>query len=120
MDNARQLMAGNLDKTFVDANGAKIALKGLSGKALDYALVQFEQTKVQDFITQYKKDNPNANMNSIMSSINGAMGAGAAPSAVKKVMHEYFDDGKTFNFANYNDRVKLGQKMIDLLYDKKK
>ncbi|GGB25045.1 SpvB/TcaC N-terminal domain-containing protein [Puia dinghuensis] len=120
MDNARQLMAGNLDKTFIDANGAKVSLKGLSGKALDYALVQFEQTKVQDFIGQYHKDNPNANMNSIISSINGSMGARLAPSAIRKVMHDYFNDGKTFNFANYNDRVKLGQLMIDQLYDKKK
>ncbi|MBO9201949.1 MULTISPECIES: SpvB/TcaC N-terminal domain-containing protein [Niastella] len=120
MDNAKGLIAGNLDKNFTDANGAKVSLKGLSGKALDYALVQFEQTKVQDFISQYQKENPGADMKAIMKSINGSMGAAFAPSAIKKVMEDYFEGGKTFNFGNYNDRVKLGQALIDQLYEKKK
>ena len=120
MDNYKHLMKGDLNKTFKDANGENIALTGLTGKKLDYALVQYEQTKVQDFIGKYQKDNPNVDMNSVIGSINSAMGSSFAPADVVDVMDKEFKGGKTFDFKSYNDRVKLGQKLVDKFYEKKK
>lgn len=34
-------------------------------------------------------------------------------------MKENFKEGATFIFTSYNDRVMLGQKIIDKLYQKK-
>lgn len=122
MANAKSLMSngGSLSGSFTDANGADVSFEGLSGKALDYAMVQFEQTKVQDFIAQYQTNNSNASIDDIMNSINYSMGSRFAPSQVRKVMIENFntDKGqKAFDFGNYDDRVKLGQKIIDQLYE---
>ena len=82
-------------------------------------MVQYEQTKVQDFISQYKTNNPTANMNEIFQKVNGSFGAPAlygAPNEIIQVMNNYFGGGKSFNFSNFNDRVLLGQKIIDQLY----
>jgi len=123
MANAKSLIENSgLSGSFNDANGSNVKFDGLSGKALDYAMVQFEQTKVQDFIGQYQKDNPNANMSDIMKTINGSFGAPGAPGAIQNVMGNYFntDKGqKAFDFGSYNDRVKLGQKIVDQLYQTK-
>ncbi len=116
MSNLSGIMNGNLDKTFVDANGSTVSLKGMKGKQLDYALVQFEQTKVQEFIDGYQKNNPDANMSDIMGSINSSMTSYFAPSEIYKVMEENFntDNGQeAFDFSNYDHRVKLGQKLVD-------
>jgi RHS repeat-associated protein len=73
MRNLDGLLNGTLDRTFVDANGSKVSLGGLTGKQLDYALVQFEQTKVQEFIDSYRSSNPGIDMAKIMESINFSM-----------------------------------------------
>ena len=119
MSNFKSIQNGTLNSTFTDVNGTNVSFTGLSGKALDYALVQFEQTKVQSFINQYQKSNPNANMNEILSSINYSMGSSFAPSEIKKVMSENFNTDKgqpAFNFGNYEHRVILGQKIVDQLH----
>lgn len=122
MANAKSLInTGGLTGSFTDANGIKVSFDGLKGKALDYAMVQLEQTKIQGFMDNYQKNNPNADMSEIMKSINGSMGSSFAPEAIKNVMDKYFntDNGqKAFDFGSYNDRVKLGEKMIDQLYQK--
>jgi RHS repeat-associated protein len=116
MSNFKNIQNGTLNGSFTDANGQNVSFKGLQGKALDYALVQFEQSKVQDFINQYQKNNPGASMDKIYESINDSMGSIFAPCEVKKVMNRYFNGGESFNFGSYNDRVKLGQKLVDQLY----
>jgi RHS repeat-associated protein len=120
MANSKSLINnGVLTGTFVDANGDNINFEGLIGKSLDYAMVQFEQTKVEDFIKEYKQDNPDANIDNIMESINYSMGATFAPSEIKSVMDEYFNTDKgqeAFDFSNYDHRVKLGQKLVDQFY----
>ena len=57
-------------------------------------------------------------MNDIFKTVNASMGSSFAPEQVVKVMKDNFKNGTTFNFANYNDRVLLGQKIIDQLYEK--
>ena len=41
-----------------------------------------------------------------------------SPSEIKKVMTDKFNGGQSFDFSKYNDRVKLGQGLIDQLYHK--
>ena len=40
------------------------------------------------------------------------MSGSLGPRAVKDVMKERFNGGKSFNFKNYEYRVKLGQELI--------
>lgn len=121
MANAKSIInTGGLTGTFIDANGATVNFNGLKNKALDYAMVKLEQSKVQDFIKIYKTSNPSADMNSVMSSINFSMTSKWAPSEIVKVISENFESTKlgqhSFDFTNYNDRVILGQKIVDQLY----
>ncbi|HEX9600474.1 MAG TPA: hypothetical protein VF985_03195 [Mariniflexile sp.] len=121
MGNAKSLIeTGSLSGSFTNAKGATVSFDGLSGKALDYAMVEFEQTKVQDFIGQYQKNNPNASMDDIMGSINYSMDSSFAPKEIKKVMNDNFNTSKgqkAFDFGSYDDRVKFGQKIIDQLHE---
>jgi RHS repeat-associated protein len=119
MNNLKSLMSGNLSESFIDANGEEMSFKGLSGKALDYALVNFEQTKVQEFTDNYIKNNPDVDMKAVFKEVNGAFGLFAAPTSVKEVINENFEEDK-FDFSNYNHRVTLGQKLIDKLYEEPK
>ncbi|GEQ85381.1 hypothetical protein ULMS_08890 [Patiriisocius marinistellae] len=127
MDNFNGIMSNSLSKTFTDANGESISLAGLSGKELDYALVQFEQTKVQDYIKSYSINNPNADMEAIITNVNESFGKSIissifAPAELKLVINENFTDKNgeiNFDFSKYNDRVKLGQKLIDKAYEPK-
>lgn len=121
MTNAKSLINNmKVNESFVDANGDTVNLANLSGKALDMALVQFEQTYVEKFIIAVEKRIGESQTNGIMSEINDLFSkfpaSTFAPSEVKKVMNQHFNGGKSFNFKNYNDRVKLGQKMVDNLY----
>ena len=122
MLNAKNLINyGNIKNSFIDANGIDVTLDGLSGKTLDYAMVKFEQTKVQDFINQYQRDNPDANIEGIMKSVNYSMGSIFAPKEINNVMDKYFNEDKgqeAFDFSSYDHRVKLGEKLIDKLYNK--
>jgi len=38
---------------------------------------------------------------------------------VKHKMAEKFNGGKSFDFEKYDDKVKLGQSIIDIVYEKK-
>ena len=114
MKNVRSLLGnGSLSGGFTDANGNKQSFDGLSGMALDNKLVEFEQSKVQEYINSYKGND----LNSIIENINGLMSNPLGPGAVKDVMKEHFDGGKSFNFKNYEDRVKLGQELIKKLHN---
>lgn len=121
MNNANHIINGTLNSSFTDFNGQNVSFKGLTGKALDYALVQFEQTKVQEFLIQYRMDNPSAEVNSAIESINSSMGMRGSPQNVRDVIKEQFNEErgqKAFDFNNYNDKVKLGQGIIDKLHNK--
>jgi hypothetical protein len=123
MFNAKALINnGKLTRTFTNANGKDISFNGLTGKDLDYALVEFEQTKVQEFIGIYQKNHPNADMKSIMKSINKSFGAPFGKAEIAKVMKDHFTNEKgdlTFDFSKYSDRVKLGKELINDLREKK-
>ncbi len=93
--------------------------RGKKGKSLDYVLVQREQAELQYILTEYKKKNPISEINSAIKSINRAMGLPGSPREVGEVMDEQFNvkkGQKAFDFDKYEDRVKLGQGIIDKLY----
>ncbi len=94
--------------------------KGKNGKRLDYYLVQFEQTQLHYFLHGYKKNNSISEYNSAIKSINSSMGSRWAPSQIREVMNEQFNVKKgqqAFDFDKYEHRVKLGQGIIDKLYE---
>lgn len=109
MKNAKDLLAdGKLSGGFTNANGAKQSFEGLKGMALDNKIVEFEQSKVQEYINSYKGND----LNSIISGINDLISGYIGPGAVRDVIKESFNGGKSFNFKSYEDRVKLGQELI--------
>ena len=114
MKNAKDFLAdGKLSGGFTDANGNKQSFEGLTGQGLDNKMVEFEQSKVQGYINSYKGND----LGEIMKEINGLMSNPLAPGDVSKVMKDSFNGGKSFNFKNYSDRVKLGQELIKKAYD---
>nr|WP_314493604.1 RHS repeat-associated core domain-containing protein [uncultured Chryseobacterium sp.] len=115
MKNARDLLDdGQMSSGFIDANGKVQSLHGLSGIALDQKMVEFEQSKVQEYINSYDgKDLP-----SIIGNINKLMTNPMGPSDVSDVMKESFNGGKSFDFKNYKDRVKLGHELIKKAHKK--
>lgn len=113
MANAIKIQSGTLNETFTTPSGEVVSFEGKSGKDLDYALVKYEQTKVEAFIRNYPSQNPHANMRAITLAINLFMNYYPAfPSEIRASVPD------NFNFANYEDRVKLGQRIIDALYKK--
>ncbi len=113
MKNAKDLLAdGKLSGGFTDANGAKQSFEGLTGMALDNKMVEFEQSKVQEYINSYKGDDLNSIIDNINELFTGNVAKTLGPKAVNDVMKECFNGGKSFNFKNYADRVKLGQELI--------
>ena len=118
MQTAKALMVGNgkLTGSFKDAESKTISFDGLTGKNLDYALVNYEQTKVQNFIDEYKRNNPNADINSSFEKVSNSINSPGAPNDIIKVMEENFSQFNQFNFGNYQHRVILGQRLIDRLY----
>ncbi|MBP5983959.1 MAG: hypothetical protein KA734_09560 [Fluviicola sp.] len=122
MFNAKNLTKnGKLDRTFIDARGDEKSFKGLVGRDLDYMLVEYEQTRVQEFLDLYQKNHPDFKMNSAIGSINWSFDSFMADENVKTVLNNFFmdDNGEsTFNFGSYEDRVKLGKELINLLRKK--
>ncbi|TAF43054.1 MAG: hypothetical protein EAZ64_09620 [Sphingobacteriales bacterium] len=113
MKNAKDLLAdGKLSGGFTDANGAKQSFEGLTGMALDNKMVEFEQSKVQEYINSYKGNDLNSIIGNINELFTGEAAKAIGPSAINDVMKESFNGGKSFNFKNYADRVKLGQELI--------
>jgi hypothetical protein len=113
MMNAIKIQSGTLEESFTAPDGQVISFKGLTGKELDYALVKLEQTKVEELIKQYQAKYPRADMKGIFSTINLFMHWNPLlPEAVKQAMSSSFD------FSDYKERVKLGQRIIDQLYNR--
>lgn len=107
MKNAKDLLAdGKLSGHFNAADGYNYSFEGLSGMELDFKLVEFEQSKVQEYINSYKgKD-----LNDIISNINEMMNGSLPSSEVRDVIKNKFNN--KFDFSKYKDRVKLGQELI--------
>jgi RHS repeat-associated protein len=113
MKNAKDLLAdGKLSGGFTDANGKKQSFEGLTGMALDSKMVEFEQSKVQEYINNYKENDLNSIIDNINNLFTGDIAKFFGPGDVNEVMKESFNGGKSFNFKNYADRVKLGQELI--------
>ena len=113
MKNAKDLLAdGKLSGGFTDANGKKQSFEGLTGIDLDNKMVEFEQSKVQDFISSYKGNDINAIITNINEMFTGTVAKTIGPAEINEVMKDSFNGGKSFNFKNYADRVKLGQELI--------
>lgn len=136
MNNVKLLLEGKgkLSGEFIDAKGNKQSFKNLSKQELDYKLVEFEQSMVQDYINSSFKDldislmkkslnevsatSGNREFDTIIKEINENFSHWMAPDLMQDIMGKYFSkDGKVvFNFAKYEDRVKLGQVMVKELY----
>jgi RHS repeat-associated protein len=122
MSNANQLINnGKLRGSFKSADGKSIKFDGLSGQELDFVMVEYEQTKIQDFIKSYKKNNPNIDMKSIFNSINYSMDSNLAPSEVSDVIDREFEKkGIEFDFSKYQHRIILGKGIVSDLWKNKK
>jgi len=113
MKNAKDILAdGKLSGGFIDANGKNQSFEGLTGMTLDYKMVEFEQSKVQEYINSYKGIDINSIIGNINELFTGEVAKTIGPGAVNDIMKESFNGGNSFNFGNYKDRVKLGQELI--------
>ena len=95
-------------------------MEGLRGKALDYALVEFEQKKVTEFIKSYSPPN-NISFNKIADQINGSFNDFIprlfSSKQVKNVIKEKFHEkNRQFNFLDESHRIELGKGLVDNLY----
>lgn len=136
MNNVKLLLEGKgrLNGEFIDAKGNKQSFKNLSQQELDYKLVEFEQTVVQDYINssfddlnnsflkksldEVSETTGNRELDAIIKQINENFTLWMAPDITEDIMEKHFTTNKkiTFNFAKYDDRVKLGQLMVKELY----
>ncbi|MBS7233604.1 hypothetical protein KHA90_21555 [Flavobacterium psychroterrae] len=136
MNNVKLLLEGKgkLSGEFIDAKGNKQSFKNLSQQELDFKLVEFEQSVVQDFINssfdnlnnsflkksldEVSETTGNRDFDAIIEQINDNFTLWMAPDLSEDIMQKHFTkNGKsTFNFAKYDDRVKLGQVMVKELY----
>lgn len=118
MKNAKDLIKnGKLEGGFYSAEGEFVSFEGKRGRELDYAMVEYEQTKVSSFMTEYKQRNDlsDADMNYIIDNVSSTMKYSRGD--VKKIMNKYFDGGENFNFGSYKHRLILGKALIDGLYE---
>jgi hypothetical protein len=136
MQNVKLLLAGEgkLSGEFMDAKGNKQSFRDLSKQELDFKLVEFEQSLVQEYINSSFSDLNNSFMKKSLDEVPSTSGNEKydtivkqvsenfthwmAPDIIQDIMEKHFmKEGKlTFNFANYDDRVKLGQLMVKELY----
>lgn len=119
MKNAKSLInEGVLTGSFYSASGETISFDGKRGIELDYLLVEYEQTLVNSFITEYMSKNniSDADMIAIFNNISSSFKYSRGD--IKEIMNKLFNGGKDFNFGNYKDRVILGQALIDKLHEK--
>ncbi|OEK09124.1 hypothetical protein A8C32_10340 [Flavivirga aquatica] len=126
MNNAKRIIEneGVINDSFADANGVEQSFFGLAGADLDLKLVEYEQTLVQTYMNNFKKNNPKADMANIVGQINSSFSNPLAPNSVSKVIREFFTEKDkngnetiNFDFSNYEHRVKLGQEIIKDLYE---
>lgn len=95
-------------------NGAIPGLEGLTGKELDYALVDFEQNKLQEFMDAYEKEH--GSIDGIAEQLSGNMDSMFAPGAVKESMKQFEEQGIEFDFRNVDHRIMLGKGMVDVAH----
>jgi len=74
--------------------------------------VEFEQSKVQEYINNYKGKDLDAIITNINEMFTGNASKTLGPPVINEVMNESFNGGESFNFKNYADRVKLGKELI--------
>ena len=140
MHNVKLLVEGKgtIQASFIDGNGNAQDFDGLTKKELDFKLVEFEQSLVQQYILNYPKDNkatsiieeyfeeylgntPKEDLQEIIAEIDinfGGLFSFMGEDTTQDIIIKYFTkNGKlSFSFANYNDRVRLGQLMVEELY----
>jgi RHS repeat-associated protein len=113
MKNAKSLLSnGELSGTFIDGNGKEQSFDGLSGIDLDKKMVEFEQSKVQEYIDNYNGND----LDDIMDEINWLMSTVLPDSRVKDVLNKEMN-GK-IDFRSYDQRVKLANGVIDRVQKK--
>ncbi len=122
MSTARDLLNnGGLSYKFEDANGKIVSLSGLSGLELDLALVQLEQSHVQDFISGYAYENGWGATQSVTQAVSKLFSSEIAKIAgndfINEIMAEFFGGGADFDFGNYDHRVLLGQELVKRLHE---
>jgi RHS repeat-associated protein len=118
MANFKKIRSDELNMTFVNYNKESVSFSGLKGIELDYALVEFEQTKVQGILEKYIRENPGEEYSSASWTMNLKMCI--ADSRINRVLDEHFNTElgqDEFDFLNYNHRVKLGKELINILYE---
>jgi hypothetical protein len=121
---SQQLMhTGKINRIFVtsyfaDSSRKEVYIYEKQQKELDEALVLFEQTLVQYYIDIYLQQHPGLNMDKAFRSINRAMRLPIAPKMVRKALKKNFSRKHPFHFQSFDDRVKFGIALVNLLYEK--
>ncbi len=117
----QELFVWNTANFFKLDQGQEIpGLEGLRGKRLDYGLVTFEQRKVEAYTTSYFAGKSPDIKSRIVSKINFLIGSKLGADIINQAFQDRFTDkGKKFSFDRENDRVQLGDGIIDLLYNER-
>lgn len=117
------------DRLFQEVNGPNFAhlvigenapgTGSLSDKALDYKLVEIEQDKVEQFTNDHFGVDGIAKQNAI-SDINERISAArdkldTYPEIIVALEEEF--GSEAFDFGNKDHRIRLGKKMIDMIYE---
>ena len=121
IENTKKIIEGKgkLDLNFTDAKGAIKSTKGKLGHDLDNLLVEFEQSKLQEFIGKYKSTVSSSEWGSMINEINSLFTSPLAQSDVKSAIENLFPKGGingSFNFLNYDHRVLLGKYLVEKLH----
>ena len=101
-------------------------MEGLTGKSLDHALVEFEQTKVQEFLQSYQPPKGSDPLDDMVDKINYLFDPWLIDpmnlfdsDEVNEVIETHFNDKDiNFDFAQYKHRVMLGKELVNNLYRK--
>lgn len=139
MNNVKLLLEGKgkINMTFTDANGVEQSFVGLTQKDLDFKLVEFEQSLVGEYLIEYLDNNRREgfirdwneftnntveqDLEDIIKQINKNFDSFMAEDLTQDIIKEHFTkNGRiVFDFSKYEDRVKLGQIMVEELYYKR-
>ncbi|MFT5890163.1 MAG: hypothetical protein ACI9Y7_000252 [Dokdonia sp.] len=139
MNNVKLLLEGKgkINMTFTDVNGVEQSFEGLTQKELDFKLVEFEQSLVGEYLKEYLDENrregvlrdwneiwnntAEQDLEDIIKQINKNFNSFMAEDLTQDIMREHFTkEGRiVFDFSKYEDRVKLGQVMVEELYYKR-
>lgn len=136
MNNVKLLLEGKgkVNMTFTDVNGIQQSFEGLTHKELDFKLVEFEQSLVGEYFKEYLDENrregilrdwnkfwnttAEQDLEDIIHQINKNFDSFMAEDLTEDILRENFTKkGRiVFDFSKYEDRVKLGQVMVEELY----